>query len=213
MVHPLSTWLASFIRSIYNSSILYMWPNSRSLIWMALRTRSFSVLSLSHISRFVFCSVNWYVGSFGNSTSQMPAVCLWSFCRMSRFHTQIALCWTLLFLIYVFLCRWWCSYFSKYSTWTLLNMNKTKIMISGERQKVTQRTVRWPCGVCGRGVGNNSLQCTSCQKWVHRKCSGIKYKVMKTFICRGYMIPAFEMYWTEWWDVGVVVWDEVQTCI
>jgi len=53
-------------------------------------------------------------------------------------------------------------------------------------------TVRWPCGVCDSGVGNNSIQRTSCQKWVHRKCSGIKgsmYKVMKTFICRGCMIP------------------------
>jgi len=55
-----------------------------------------------------------------------------------------------------------------------------------------QKAVRWPCGVCGRGVGNNSIQCTSCQKWVHRKCSAIKdsmYKVMKTFICRGCVIP------------------------
>jgi len=39
-------------------------------------------------------------------------------------------------------------------------MNKT----SGERQKVTQKAVRWPCGVCGRGVGNNSIQCTGCKK-------------------------------------------------
>ena len=45
-----------------------------------------------------------------------------------------------------------------------VNMNKTKVMISGERQKVTQKAVRWPCGVCGRGVGNNSIQCTSSQK-------------------------------------------------
>jgi len=49
-----------------------------------------------------FVLSNWYVGSFGNSTSQMPAVCLWSFCCMSRFHTHIALCWMLLFPIYVF---------------------------------------------------------------------------------------------------------------
>jgi len=36
------------------------------------------------------------------------------------------------------------------------------------------------------------MQCTSSQKWVHRKCSGIKgsmYKVMKTFICRGCVNP------------------------
>jgi len=42
-------------------------------------------------------------------------------------------------------------------------MNKTKVMIS----------VEWPCGVCGRSIGNNSIQCSSCQKWEHRKCSGI----------------------------------------
>jgi len=39
-----------------------------------------------------------------------------------------------------------------------VNMNKTKVMISGERQKVTQKAVRWPCGVCSRCVGNNSIQ-------------------------------------------------------
>ena len=55
-----------------------------------------------------------------------------------------------------------------------------------------QKAARWPCGVCGRGVGSNSVQCTSCQKWVHKKCSGIKgsmYKVMKSFICRGCSNP------------------------
>ena len=70
-----------------------------------------------------------------------------------------------------------------------VNMNKTKVMINGEWQKVMQKAVRWPCGVCG---SNNSIQCTSCQKWVHRKCSGIKgsmYKVMKTFICRSCVSP------------------------
>jgi len=71
-------------------------------------------------------------------------------------------------------------------------MNKTKVMISGEWQKVMQKALRWPCGVCGGGVGNNSIQYTSCQKWVHRKCSGIEdsmYKVMKTFVCRGCVNP------------------------
>ena len=47
---------------------------------------------------------------------------------------------------------------------TRVNMNKTKVMISGERQKVRQKAVRWPCGVCSKGVGSNSLQCTSRQK-------------------------------------------------
>ena len=55
----------------------------------------------------------------------------------------------------------------------------------GERQKVRQKAIRWPCG-CSKGVDCNSLQCTSCQKWVRKKCSGIKgsmSKVAKSFIC------------------------------
>ena len=39
-----------------------------------------------------------------------------------------------------------------------VSMNKTKVMISGERQKQVLKAVRWPCGVCGRGVGSNSIQ-------------------------------------------------------
>ena len=33
-----------------------------------------------------------------------------------------------------------------------VNMNKTKVVISGECQKQVQKAVRWPCGVCGTGV-------------------------------------------------------------
>jgi len=40
-------------------------------------------------------------------------------------------------------------------------------MISEEWQKVVQKAIRWPCGVSGIGVGNNSIQCTSCKKWVY----------------------------------------------
>jgi len=46
--------------------------------------------------------------------------------------------------------------------------------------------------VVGRVIGSNSIQCTSCQKWVHRKGSGINgsmYKVMTTFVCRGCVNP------------------------
>ena len=32
-----------------------------------------------------------------------------------------------------------------------VNMNKTKVMISGERQIVRQKDVRWPCEVCSKG--------------------------------------------------------------
>ena len=37
-----------------------------------------------------------------------------------------------------------------------VNMNRTKVMVSGERQKVRQKAARWPCGVSSKGVGSNS---------------------------------------------------------
>jgi len=40
-------------------------------------------------------------------------------------------------------------------------MNKPKVMISGERQKPLHKAAKWPCGVCGGGVGSNSVQCIS----------------------------------------------------
>jgi len=86
-----------------------------------------------------------------------------------------------------------------------VNMNKTKVMISGERQKPVQKAARWPCGVCDRDVGSNSIQSTSCRKWVHKKCSGIKgsmYKVMRSLICRGCSNPVISTghtsgYWRQ----------------
>ena len=86
-----------------------------------------------------------------------------------------------------------------------VSMNKIKVMISGERQKVRQKAVRWPCRVCSKGVGRNSLQCTSCQKWVHQKCSGIKgsmSKVAKSFICRSCLNPVTSAVRTSV-DIGV----------
>jgi len=55
-----------------------------------------------------------------------------------------------------------------------------------------------------RGVGNNSIQCTSCQKWAHRKCSAIKGSMyrLKTFICRGCVIPVTDTGHTSV-DIGV----------
>jgi len=41
-------------------------------------------------------------------------------------------------------------------------------------------------------VGSNSIQCIICQKWVYKKCRGIKggmSKVMKSFICTGCLNP------------------------
>ena len=60
-----------------------------------------------------------------------------------------------------------------------VNMNKKKVMISGERHMLTLKAARWPYGVCCRGFDSNSIQGTSCQKWAHKKCSGIKGSMPK----------------------------------
>ena len=33
---------------------------------------------------------------------------------------------------------------------------------------------KYLCNVCRKRVGRNSISCTSCVPWVHKKCSGIK---------------------------------------
>jgi len=38
-----------------------------------------------------------------------------------------------------------------------VNINKIKVMRSGKHHKLIQKATRWPHGVCGRGVGNNSI--------------------------------------------------------
>ena len=46
-----------------------------------------------------------------------------------------------------------------------------------------------PCGVCGEWVACNSVQCTKCQRWVHRRCSDVPRQVSllscrDIFVCR-----------------------------
>jgi len=46
---------------------------------------------------------------------------------------------------------------------------------------------KWPCGVCKKGVGNNSILCHGCKKWIHKHCSGVKGSLRnasQSFICR-----------------------------
>jgi hypothetical protein len=46
--------------------------------------------------------------------------------------------------------------------------------------------VKFPCGVCGKGAGSNSIMCTPCGKWVHKRCSGVRGRLtaVKDFVCR-----------------------------
>ena len=55
-----------------------------------------------------------------------------------------------------------------------INLDKTKVMKCCDSSGVSEKSGKFPCGVCGKGVGANSIECTSCTAWTHKKCSGVK---------------------------------------
>ena len=40
--------------------------------------------------------------------------------------------------------------------------------------ELLQSSGEFPCAVCCTGVGCNSIFCSGCKHWVHKKCSGLK---------------------------------------
>ena len=50
---------------------------------------------------------------------------------------------------------------------------KTKLMVSGPGRDILRDSGAFPCAVCQSGVGVNSIQCSQCMYWVHKKCSGV----------------------------------------
>lgn len=55
-----------------------------------------------------------------------------------------------------------------------VNFGKTKIMRCEIGAGEVKSTGKYPCGVCKQGVGTNSILCSKCKKWIHKKCSNIK---------------------------------------
>jgi len=55
-----------------------------------------------------------------------------------------------------------------------VNMGKTKVMNCKVRQGQAENSGKFPGGICKKGVGSNSICCTKCKKWIHKKCSGIR---------------------------------------
>ena len=65
-------------------------------------------------------------------------------------------------------------------------MDKTKILVCCAKPVQSGKpSGKWPCGVCGKGVGRNSILCTQCGKWIHKRCSGVKGSLesCKNFKC------------------------------
>jgi len=53
-------------------------------------------------------------------------------------------------------------------------MRKTKVMFSCSMKARVEKKGKWPCGVCKKGVGNNSILRHRCKKWIHKRSSGVK---------------------------------------
>ena len=67
-----------------------------------------------------------------------------------------------------------------------VNMNKTNVMISGEKVEGNTEGCKMAPVVEALVIIQYSVN-TSCQKWLHTKCNGINgtmYEVMKTFFAK-----------------------------
>ena len=75
-----------------------------------------------------------------------------------------------------------------------INVGKTKILGSSDEAQKPTRNVKWPCGVCSKGVGVNSILCQTCNLWIHKRCSGVKGTLKKESMfrfkkCKGESAP------------------------
>ena len=50
-------------------------------------------------------------------------------------------------------------------------MGKTKVICCKVGSEQVENSRKWPCGVLKK-TGVNSIVCTVCKQWVHRRCSG-----------------------------------------
>ena len=67
-----------------------------------------------------------------------------------------------------------------------VNMKKTKFLISGVGLNLLQDSGDFPCAICSSGVGVNSIECSQCKLWVHKKCSGLTGRLVADleFVCQ-----------------------------
>ena len=54
-----------------------------------------------------------------------------------------------------------------------VNIGKTKLLVSGKKNQAPTPSGQYPCAVCNRGVGVNSILCSRCDKWCHKRCTGL----------------------------------------
>src|SRR5213083_200716 len=54
-----------------------------------------------------------------------------------------------------------------------MNIGKTKVMNCKVGVGQVENSGKFPCGICRKGVGGNSICCSSFKKWIHKRCSGV----------------------------------------
>ena len=67
-----------------------------------------------------------------------------------------------------------------------VNMAKTKVMQASGGKGVTVEAKEDPCGVCGKRVKENLMECTRCRRWVRARCAKVKkvnQQLALSFIC------------------------------
>ena len=54
---------------------------------------------------------------------------------------------------------------------------------------IVKKSGKYPGAACSRVVGNNSIQCSMCMRWVHKKCSGITKQAHYAKLSRSMRAP------------------------
>ena len=67
-----------------------------------------------------------------------------------------------------------------------VNAGKTKVVQCRVSRVQSEDSGKHFCGVYRKGVGDNSIRCVECLRWVHKRCSGISGKLKSNvdFHCR-----------------------------
>src|SRR2546425_11978917 len=71
----------------------------------------------------------------------------------------------------------------------LVNIGKTKVMNCKVGGGQVENSGKYLCEVRREGVGRNSICCTSCKEWIHKRCSRVVGRLAKVakvgdFECR-----------------------------
>ena len=84
-----------------------------------------------------------------------------------------------------------------------VNIGKTKLLVSGKKSREPISSGQYPCAVCNRGVGANSILCVGCNKWCHKRCSGLNsFAGITAYTCP---VCSGLLQQTTWTDESIVL--------